>query len=116
VETNYIEMFERAEIAASNGDGEAMARFGWLYRDRKGVAQNYAKAQMWYEKSAAAGNTDAMVSLGAMFQTARDYGALTCELARFGHYSGAIDDLWDDAARVAYQAYIKSHAGAPNPD
>ena len=74
---NYTEMFERAEIAAANGDAEAMARLGWLHRDGKGVAQNYGKAQEWYEKSAAAGNTNAMVSLGVMFQTGlvgrRDY-------------------------------------------
>jgi TPR repeat protein len=77
IETNYTEMLERAEVAAANGDAEAMARLGWLYRDGKGVAQNYAKAQEWYEKSAGAGNTDAMVSLGAMFHNGlagpRDY-------------------------------------------
>jgi TPR repeat protein len=74
---NYAEMFERAEREASNGDAEAMARLGWLYRDGKGVPQNHTKAQAWYEKSAAAGNTNAMVSLGVMFHNgligARDY-------------------------------------------
>jgi TPR repeat protein len=69
---NYPAMFERAEIAAGNGDAEAMARLGWLYRDGKGVAQNHAKAQAWYQKSAAAGNINAMVSLGVMFQAGRD--------------------------------------------
>jgi TPR repeat protein len=74
---NYAEMFERAEREAANGDAEAMARLGWLYRDGKGVPQNHTKAQAWYEKSAAAGNTNAMVSLGVMFHNghigARDY-------------------------------------------
>jgi hypothetical protein len=38
--------------------------------------------------------------------------ALKGELARLGHYSGVIDDLWDDAGRAAYHAYIGGRAAA----
>jgi TPR repeat protein len=101
-----------------------------VFSDGKGVAQNYAKAQAWYQKSAAAGNTDAMVSLGVMFHNGiagargrppamqrhpQTRSALKGELARLGHYSGAINDLWDDAARAAYYAYVKNRAAA-RPD
>ena len=32
---------------------------GALYKDGKGVKQDYAKAREWYEKAAAQGNKDA---------------------------------------------------------
>jgi TPR repeat protein len=44
------------------------------------------------------------------FLTAGTRTALKSELARLGYDSGAVDDLWDDAARAAYQAYIKGAA------
>jgi len=30
------------------------------------------------------------------------------ELARLGHYNGPIDDIWDDTARTAVEAYLKA--------
>ena len=40
---------------------------GDLYYFGRGVAQNYQKAKEWFEKSAAQGNADAQLYLGAMY-------------------------------------------------
>ena len=48
-----------------------MNNLGELYYNGEGVAKNYAKAREWYEKAAAAGNTDAMFNLGVLYDTAR---------------------------------------------
>jgi TPR repeat protein len=42
------------------------------------VPQDYSKARKWYEEAAAAGNTDAMINLGRLYEqglgVAQDYG------------------------------------------
>ena len=44
-----------------------------------GVAQDYTQARQWYEKAAAAGNSDAMRNLGLLYESelggTRDYTA-----------------------------------------
>ena len=44
---------------------------------RSATSQDYAKAREWYEKAAAAGNVDAMISLGLLYNSgqgvAQDY-------------------------------------------
>src|SRR5262245_32438812 len=54
-----------------------MNSLGFLYASGQGVAQDYAKAQEWYEKAAAAGDAGAMNSLGFLYASgqgaAQDY-------------------------------------------
>lgn len=44
-----------------------MLRLGWMYEDGTGVAQNYATAKYWYEKSIEKGSSRAMNTLGWMY-------------------------------------------------
>ena len=54
-----------------------MNDLGWLYRNGKGVAQDYAQAREWFQKAAEAGNNVAMVNLGYLYEKglggAQDY-------------------------------------------
>ena len=45
------EMVSIAKNHASNGDGSAMLRLGWAYRDGKGVEQDLDKAAEWMRKA-----------------------------------------------------------------
>jgi uncharacterized protein len=45
-----------------------MTSLGWLYRNGKGVAQDYAKAREWYEKAASKGDAISMTSLGWLYE------------------------------------------------
>ena len=38
-----------------------------MYQNGKGAVQDYAKAKMWYEKSAVQGNSSAQNALGNMY-------------------------------------------------
>jgi hypothetical protein len=50
---------EYYEEMAVHGDHKAQLSLGWLYARGQGVEQDYAKARLWYEKSAAQGNAKA---------------------------------------------------------
>jgi uncharacterized protein len=39
-----------------------------LYENGWGVAQDYGKALEWFHKAADAGNTDAMINLGRLYE------------------------------------------------
>jgi hypothetical protein len=57
---------------------------------------------------AKAGNDDVIRDFGGDM---RDWGRgirteLKRELARLGHYTGTIDDVWDDGARAAVKKYL----------
>jgi TPR repeat protein len=49
-----------------------------VYQNGWGVPQDYSKAHKWFEATAAAGHTDAMINLGRLYErglgVAQDYG------------------------------------------
>jgi TPR repeat protein len=62
------------EKGAAKGDVDAMVNLAELYRNGRGVVQDYAKAREWYdkataeyEKAAAEGDPGAMVNLGDLY-------------------------------------------------
>ena len=57
--------------AADQGYALAQNNLGVLYRDGRGVAQNYAEAAKWFRKAADQGNAQAQTNLGAMYGTGR---------------------------------------------
>ena len=64
--------YERArdyyEIAARNGNHEALIHLGWLYQNGLGVEQNYETARRYYERAAALDNELALINLGNLYQ------------------------------------------------
>ncbi len=52
---------------AEQGDAEAQFALGSMYRDGRGVEQNYAEALLWWRKAAEFGLVDAQYALGNMY-------------------------------------------------
>ena len=55
------------EQAVSEGDGDAAFRLGLLYRNGKGVPQDYEQTLKWYLKGATLGNGMAQTGLGYLY-------------------------------------------------
>ena len=47
---------------------KAQFNLGLMYRDGKGVAQDFTKARKWFELAAAQGDAEAQCSLGVMYE------------------------------------------------
>lgn len=54
--------------SAKQGFAPAQTRLGGAYYDGQGVAQDYQKAQQWFEKSAKQGDVNAQFMLGMIFK------------------------------------------------
>jgi TPR repeat protein len=54
--------------AADQGNAMAQNGLGILYRDAKGVPQDYSKAVYWFRKAADQDNPDGQTNLGVMYQ------------------------------------------------
>ena len=52
---------------AEKGDAKAQFALGIMYRDGRGVAQDYDKALQWWRKAAELGLIDAQYALGNMY-------------------------------------------------
>lgn len=52
---------------AEQGDAKAQFALGTMYRDGRGVAQDYAEALRWWRKAAELGVVDAQYALGNMY-------------------------------------------------
>jgi TPR repeat protein len=52
---------------AEQGDAKAQYALGTMYRDGRGVAQDYAEALRWWGKAAELGVVDAQYALGNMY-------------------------------------------------
>ncbi|MDC5928278.1 tetratricopeptide repeat protein, partial [Proteus mirabilis] len=52
---------------AKQGDSEAQVNLGVMYALGQGVEKDYAKAKIWYEKSASQGNSLAQHNLGVLY-------------------------------------------------
>jgi TPR repeat protein len=103
--------FEKA-VSAGNWEGMHFLA-GMLDRGDGGPADHARAARLMLQaaKRAPAGSYRALEG-PLTFVTPETRTALKRELARLDHYSGAIDDRWDDAARAAYYAYVKGEATA----
>jgi len=55
------------EEAVVEGDGDAAFRLGLLYRNGKGVRQNYQQTLKWYRKGAMLGNAMAQTGLAYLY-------------------------------------------------
>ena len=100
------------EKAVSAGNLEGMqALAGMLDRGDGGPADHARAARLLLQaaKRAKPGTWRALEG-PLNFVTPQTRSALKRELARLGHYSGTIDDRWDDATKAAYYAYIKGPA------
>jgi len=58
--------------AAKKENIYALSAIAWMYENGKGVAKDLAQAITWYQKAAQAGNTDAMLSLGFIYEKKLD--------------------------------------------
>ena len=56
---------------ANRGDAEAQTYLGFLYDNGRGVPQDYARAQQWWEQAAAQGNAWAQFNLGVLYDNGR---------------------------------------------
>jgi hypothetical protein len=65
-------------VLAEQGNAEAQDNLGLMYRDAKGVPQDYAEAVRWFRKAAEQGNAGAQAALGGMYLSGwgvtKDYG------------------------------------------
>lgn len=68
--------------AAAEGYGDAILAMGWFYLNGVGTARDLAQAEVWYKRSARAGEMKAMYSLGEMAFAEHDYGSARVWLER----------------------------------
>ena len=68
---NYEHAVQLLQLWAKRGDAHAQSSLGVMYHDGHGVAQDYAKAQGWFEKAAAQGFVEAQTNLGVMYYRGR---------------------------------------------
>jgi uncharacterized protein len=64
----YQHPFEATQRAAEHGDVAAQVQAGRDYQKALGVEQDLERAVDWYREAADAGNTEAMLALGLLFQ------------------------------------------------
>lgn len=55
-------------LSAENGDPKAQNELGGVYRNGRGVPQDYSQASMWYRKAAEQGNADAQLNLAFSYE------------------------------------------------
>jgi len=68
----------------------AMVNAVWVaevYENGWGVPQDYRKARKWFEEAASAGNTEAMINLGRLYEQG---------LARLLHHKVVVDKVGSD--------------------
>eukprot|EP01135_Chromosphaera_perkinsii_P001975 Nk52_evm22s215 gene=Nk52_evmTU22s215 len=73
---NYQKGFTYAEMGADKGDGKSMHLLGKAYEEGKGVAQNKAKAQEYYQKAVGAGFGEAQTDLDRLNEMGDDMGSM----------------------------------------
>lgn len=86
---NHSKLFatgKNHQLAAAQGNAEAQLYLGNMYRQGKGVAQDYARAHMWFNLSAASGYAEAVKArdLVAARMTPQKL-ARECQSSQFKH-------------------------------
>ena len=74
---------------AVQGDADAQYNLGVLYRDGKGVTQNYKEAVSWFFLSAAQGDADAQASLGYLHENGQGVTQDYTQAVRWYHLSAS---------------------------
>ena len=66
---DYVKAFTVLDKHKDNKafDSEAQRELGWMYREAKGVTQNYPEALKWYQKAVEQGHPAAQGGLGHMY-------------------------------------------------
>jgi len=101
--------YEKAVSARSLSGMQHLAAM--LDQGTGGPADHTRAAQLLLESARRGHNWSQVVMRGPLaFLTPETRRALKHELARLGHYSGTIDDRWDDAARAGYGEYLRDRA------
>lgn len=71
---NYALALAELQPLAEQGDSDAQAYLGGMYRRGQGVEQDYRKAFEWYEKAAESGDVVSLSTLGWMYESGRGVG------------------------------------------
>ena len=105
---DYAKAREWREKAAAAGNRFGKGELAVLLDQEKGGPADFPRAAKLLLEAGKANSNAAVQSLRGDMKSwnARTRTELKRELARLGHYSGPINDRWDDAARNAVNAYL----------
>jgi hypothetical protein len=108
VPQDYAKAREWREKAASAGNRFGKGELAVLLDQEKGGPADFPRAAKLLLEAGKANSNAAVQRLRGDMKlwNARTRTELKRELARLGHYSGPINDTWDDAARTAVNAYL----------
>ena len=62
-----MRVYSLLRLLAEQGDAKAQFNVSTLYQNGQGVAQDYAKAHAWFERTAMQGYVPAQYNLGALY-------------------------------------------------
>jgi TPR repeat protein len=89
VNSNLNILFETCEKHANAGHPQAMNNLGWLYKNGKGIGQDYIKAMEWFVKSHDKKNIYATNNIGRMY--ANGYGVQKSYSIATEYYMKAVE-------------------------
>lgn len=101
------------KFQAVNGKASAQCSLGVMYKDGKGVPQDYAQAALWYRKAAEQGYHQAQYHLGLLYDSGHGIPQDYLEAARW--YRKAADQGDADAQSFLGFLYANGH-GVPQDD
>ena len=108
VPQDYAKAREWFEKAAAKGNRAGKGNLAFMLDQEKGGPADFPRAARLLLEAAKANNSAVVQGLRGDMKSwnARTRTELKRELARLGHYNGAINDTWDDAARSAVNSYL----------
>ena len=108
VAQDYAKAREWFEKAATAGNRLAKGNLARLLDEGKGGPSDFAQAAKLLLEAARSGNNDVIEMMQGDMQkwTKGTRTELKRELARLGHYKGAIDDTWDGRIHTAVGKYL----------
>jgi len=108
VAVDYAKARQWREKAAATGNRYGKGELALMLDQEKGGPADYPRAAKLLLDAGKANSNAALESLRGDMKSwnARTRTELKRELARLGHYSGPINDTWDNAARTAVNAYL----------
>jgi hypothetical protein len=108
VPQDYAKAREWYEKASTAGNRFGMGNLALLLDHEKGGPANFPRAAELLLDAAKGNNAPVIQALRGDMKIwqPRTRIELKRELTRLGHYSGSIDDKWDDNARSAVNAFL----------